>query len=178
MFQKERPCVHKLYPEMCVLLWQLIASFVQFDIIQKCDITAVDVNKGNRLIDAGIFIGHKTRKTKNFFASVRRYYETGTRELYRLLPLDEVLKNIVILDPTHRSSALVVRFPTIIPCDKQDELQEDFISYSLRKPVVNLSGVDIETYWHTISKIEEKGKLRFPLLAKLAKASLHHNSAA
>ncbi|KAJ8881270.1 hypothetical protein PR048_017746 [Dryococelus australis] len=41
--------------------FQLIASFVQFDIIQKFDITAADFNIENQHTDAGIFVGYKTR---------------------------------------------------------------------------------------------------------------------
>ncbi|KAJ8896475.1 hypothetical protein PR048_001819, partial [Dryococelus australis] len=126
VFQKERPCAHKLYPQICVLLLQLIASFVQFG-IQKCDITAVDFNKGNQLTDV----------------IVRRFYGQEHENCIVSYTLDvEVPKNIVILDPTHRSSgdwqnvkALVVMFPNIIPDNKRDKRQEEFISYSLREPV-------------------------------------------
>lgn len=198
MFQKEKPIIHKLYPEICVLLRQFIASFVQFELLQKCDITAIDFKRENQLSAEGIFIGHNTRsflessdinlEKESFIDSVRRFYETGTRELYRLLPhSDQVLKNVVILDPANRSSgdwqkvvALVERFPNVIPNDERDRLQEEFYAYSLKEPMGISEREDIDAYWHAVSQIMENEEPVFPLLTKLAKAMLilpHSNAA-
>lgn len=194
LFQQERPYLHKLYSEICVLLRQTIASFIQFSVIQKSDLTSVDLQQQNQLPDNSLFIGHATatflaeneipscEKTE-FFNSVRKFYETGTKELYRLLPLqDPVLRNIDIFDPARKQSGewekvanLAKTFPNVILDEEHDALNEEFFAYTLwdLSSASDLQLSDpVDIFWYKVSTYEENEKPRFPTLCKLAKAML------
>lgn len=203
LFQQDQPYVLKLYSEACILLRQFIASFVQFQIIQKAaDITSVDIHRENQLSDAAIFVGHAThtflenheissQERSDFFSNVRKFYEMGTKELYRLLPLqDVVLKNIDILDATKKGSgdwekvaSLAARFPNVIPSGEFDKLNEEFLAYTMWEPPSSLGLANSDApdaYWQKVSSHENNGTPCFPTLCKLAKAMLilpHSNAA-
>lgn len=190
MFQHESPIIHKLHKEMCSLLRQFVASFVQFSVIQRTDFVniEIDYSKKNQLNDASLFIGHKTRtlleegnitceEKKEFYQNIRTFFEKGTKEMYRLLPFgDAVLKNITVFDPLDKTGnwdkieALVKRFPNVIVAEEMDTLNAEFMHYSLWEPpaVLNINQTDdIDVYWDKVSK-----SLEFPTLTKLAKTML------
>lgn len=190
MFQHERPIIQKLHKEMCTLLRQFIASFVQFSVLQRSDYInkEVDCSRRNQLPDDGLFVGTKTRslletgiisaeEKKEFFVRVRAFFELGTKEMYRLLPFeDDVLKNISILDPAEKSSGnwqkmevLIKRFPNVISEDEVDTINAEFICYSLWEPSPTevLDTENIDLYWSEVGKNKQ-----FLTLGKFAKAML------
>ncbi|KAJ8877683.1 hypothetical protein PR048_022138 [Dryococelus australis] len=107
----------------------------------------------------------------------------GTKELYRLLSLkNDVLKDIDIFDPAKKQSGewvkvqtLAKAFPNVIANNEYDELNSEFVVYTLWDPPAELSIAmkhDPDTNWHKLSVCEIGGKQCFTVLCKLAKALL------
>ncbi|KAJ8880840.1 hypothetical protein PR048_017311 [Dryococelus australis] len=122
--KQEHPYVHKLYSEMSVFACRFTANFVQSSAIQQ----AYD-------------------EETEFFTNVCKFYEIRTKELYRFLPLkNDVLKNIDIADPAKKQSEELVKvqnltkaFQKVIANNEYDELNSEFVAYTLWDPPAEMS---------------------------------------
>ncbi|KAJ8888675.1 hypothetical protein PR048_008167 [Dryococelus australis] len=104
----------------------------------------------------------------------------GHRKKLNFLPVFE--KDIDVFDPSKKQSEewvkvqnLAKAFPNVIANNEYDELNSEFVAYTLWDPSPELSIAmthDPDTYWHNVSVCGIGGKPCFPVLCKLAKAML------
>ena len=70
--------------------------------------------------------------------------------------------------------SVAAELPQVIAVEQKSALREEFIdycTYQLPSPITSIT--DIASYWYQVGKITDvSGRIRYPLLSKLAKAIL------
>ncbi|XP_062610502.1 uncharacterized protein LOC134272272 [Saccostrea cucullata] len=200
IFQADEAKIGYLKEEMVTLLRKFLGKFVRAMIIQSTeDLTTVPFeDRNHQLNDNIIAVGVTTRaymvdhadeippsSLHRFFLSIRKFYHAVTSKMLAKFPFkDVVVSNLAFLNPSNRGdlppSALTViaeRFPSLVPQDQWQELEEEFMDYqTIPDTDLPCSHEDNRTdfYWGRILEMRNNitNTPRFPLMGKVVKAML------
>ena len=213
-FQSTLPMLPALKTEVKRLLKIFLARFVKLEIIRAAgdDVTTVNLSDFTLQVqDKDLSIGHKcwaymneeedsidTCTKKQFFGGIRKFYVSVASTIIKKFSFDDhVLDDLSILMPENQASIstatvlrLADRFPSALPDDAVDHLEEEVLDYTLvsaeELPATSTEArnsarnKELCSYWQGIGKLTTlDGSVQFPYLASLAKCllSLPHSNA-
>ena len=170
---------------------------MQPSVVQSGCIRRIDIDDGSCYISLDeVFVGERARRclteeSELATSDIRRFQETcrsfwvaAAKYAVKKLPVDsEILKNVTWLHPgihdhSNLSQVLLLasNLPQVIKEEDKAQLREEFMDYCTSELSPDITPVlrnDIDVYWHRIGQVEDmSGKLRYPLLTRLAKSVL------
>lgn len=168
VLQQEEPAIYIVHTVLTEQLSDLLVRFIKPSIIAEADqIHNVDLSGDSQVADENLLIGNAARmyidnKEKlvhlaTFFEGVRQFYTTSCQYMMKKFPYgDDVLTKAKVLDVKQRLDAhfadvlfFITRFPCLLEMEKADELEGQFLNYTVDSTVVVHQRID-ET-WHAIS---------------------------
>ena len=198
MFQADESKIGYLKDEITFFLRKIMGKFVKAKIIQSAeDIKAVSFKDSDcQLQDNIIAVGVTTRayivdhaddiqpsSLSRFFMSVRKSYEAVTSKMSAKFPFkDPVVSGLRFLNPTVRGDLppstltdLARRFPSLVPQDQWDQLEEEFLNFQ-STPAMDLpsfiEGTRTDVFWGEVLAMKKKitNTPRFPLMSRIVRA--------
>lgn len=169
---------------------------MQPSVVQNSCISNIDMDDTSCYISLDeVFVGEKAARCLTeenelatsdirFRETCRSFWVAAAKYAVKKLPIDsEILKNITWLHPGIRDYRnlsqmllLASNLPQIIREEDKAQLREEFMDYctsELPPDFTPVSSNEIDLYWHRIGQVEDMaGKLRYPLLTRLAKSVL------
>jgi hypothetical protein len=120
-----------------------------------------------------------------FFSSVRKFYEVVTAKmLEKFLFKDPIVNCLKFLNPAMRRELppstitdLARRFPSLVPKDQWDQLEEEFMDFQIT-PALELpsfgEGTRPDVFWGEVTAMRNRinNTLRFPMLSKFVRAMI------
>ena len=195
--QMQKPTVHFLHQEVQSFVRKLLLRFMQPSVVQSGCIRRIDIDDGSCYISLDeVFVGERARRclteeSELATSDIRRFQETcrsfwvaAAKYAVKKLPVDsEILKNVTWLHPGIRDYSnlsqvllLASNLPQVIKEEDKAQLREEFMDYCTSELLPDITPVlrnEIDVYWHRIGQVEDmSGKLRYPLLTRLAKSVL------
>jgi hypothetical protein len=200
MFQADESRICYLKEEITTLLRKFMGKFVKAKVIQSAeDLTAVPFkNQDYQLNDNIIAIGVTTRaymvdhaddippsSLSRFFSSVRKFYQVVAAKMLDKFPFkDPVVNCLKFLNPAMRGELppslitdLARRFPSLVPKDQLDQLEEEFMEFQIT-PALELpsfsEGTRPDVFWGEVTAMRNRitNTPRFPLLSKIVRAMM------
>ena len=197
LFQCSSPNIHCLLKEMQQLLLRLLNKFIIPHAIQSAScVTDVDISIANQRQDDDLMIGTSLRaylreledellgttELANFYKDVRAFLSKLVTSTLKRLPFDDpVINDIACLDPTERLNSttgmirrLMECFSNFVPCDKGEQIEEEFALYQTMKdlPPDIPTNAHIDVFWGKLGKLESSTGRPFGLLSDFAKCLL------
>lgn len=171
--------------------------FMQPSVVQNSCIRSIDMDDANCLIPLDeVFVGEKARiyltgegelatcDIRRFQETCRSFWIAAAKYAVKKLPVDnDILKNVTWLYPGIRDYSnlsqvllLASNLPQVIREEDKAQLREEFMDYctsELPPDFIPVSTNEVDVYWHRIGQLEDTGgKLRYPLITRLAKSVL------
>ena len=197
-FQREDPIIHFVQREFVTLIKELMLRFVKPNVLStKSCITEIEyIKPENQRNDNELFVGSEvvaylkdnaeklsSRDIEVFYSCVRKFYCRACEYLIKKLPIkDELLQHAEIADVSLRKSKsfkdveyFTNWFPTLIPSDKLDQLELEFLRYQVEESLDRLlTGLTrIDDIWNHIAKMKDNsGCFKYNLLSKVIKSIL------
>lgn len=192
--QKEEPVFHKMQESLQNIIVELLIKFVKPKVISECEnIFEIQHNvKANQKHRQDVVLGAEVREylTKlkddkkisheeesTFFNEVRCFLSESCRYITEKLPLqDKVLTHAQVLSIKSRMEQsfnsleyLINKFPCLLPREKRDQLETQFMKYQIEKfPPNILEEERIDVAWHLIGQIKDcEGNAKYHLLSKV-----------
>ena len=208
LLQRGEPCVHIILRQLNAVLKNILISFLKPSVVADSrDLKQIEyMTKTLQKSDSELMIGKEARDyikvrqgdadlcsltdqdLKQFYTSVRSYYQAATQYILKTWPLSSKLfEHAEVVDITLRSTVtfasvqyFVDRFPCILDTssapDSDDKLELEFANYQIEtfSAIPDLFEASrIDRQWDTISHLKDtNGAVKYPLLSKVMKAIL------
>ena len=196
LMQGEAPTVHFLLREVQGFVKKLLLRFMVPTVIQEQNLTHIELDDASlHLPVEEVFVGDKARRyiegdnelssseKRAFYKVCREFWITAAKYAVKKLPLDSAfLANLSWVNPGVQEYGMLTQLkntlqhlPQVIKEEERGAVEEEFLDYCTNEDVKALcsTACKIDVYWHKVAQLKDlTGELRFPLLARLAKAVL------
>eukprot|EP00057_Strongylocentrotus_purpuratus_P009554 XP_011664028.1 PREDICTED: uncharacterized protein LOC105438204 isoform X2 [Strongylocentrotus purpuratus] len=202
VLQSDEPYIHRIHRILLDQLASLLSKFVKPSaIVAAEDITKLDLaNEDNHKDNEDIHIGFECRQflkdnedkldVATFYTSAKNFLSASSSYMIQKYAFnDDLLLNAEVLDISARlhkkfsSVEYFIKRFNLLPLDKMDKVESEFLSYQIDKDIVNIDIEDgrIDEKWHKIGQLRDFSTNcpKYALLTSVMKCILvvfHSNS--